>query len=175
MACGAPAEGRPGMDEQLMTAAKTLARWCYSRGVDDRVLGCGELLKAAVDQALGRPAPTHLEHALWQQTARLLCQRRDWDRDHQVTPPPPAACLACAVRVDQCLTHADRRCRACGGQLHRIVVDEGFDTHPCCDRPGGGGSHGVLEHTAQMLGATLLAQPAWAARAPRLSNPVGSR
>ena len=75
------------MDEQLMTAAKTLARWCYNRGVDERVLGCGD-------------------------------------------------------------------------QLHRIVVDEGFDTHPCCDRPGGTGSHAVLKHTAQMLGATLLAQPA---------------
>lgn len=150
------------MDEQLTTAATTLARWCYNRGVDERVLGCGEqLLKAAVDQALGRPAPTHLEHALWQQTATMLRQRRDWDRDHQVTPPPAAACLPCAVTVDQCPTHADRRCRACGGQLHRIVVDEGFDTHPCCDRSAGGtGCHGVLEHTAQMLGATLLAQPA---------------
>ena len=148
-------------DEQLMTAAKTLARWCYNRGVDERVLGCGEqLLIAAVDQALGRPAPTHLEHALWQQVATLLRQRRDWDRDHQVTPPPPAACLPCAVAVDECPAHAGRRCRACGGQLHRIVVDEGFDTHPCCDRPSGTGSHAVLEHTAQMLGATLLAQPA---------------
>ncbi|MFC5178302.1 hypothetical protein, partial [Nocardioides taihuensis] len=68
------------MDEQLMTAAKTLARWCYNRGVDERVLGCREqLLKAAVDQALGRPAPAHLEHAPWQQTATLLRQRRDWD------------------------------------------------------------------------------------------------
>ena len=150
------------MDEQMMTAAKTLARWCYNRGVDERVLGCGEqLLKAAVDQALGRAARAHLEHSLWQQVATLLRQRRDWDRDHQVTPPPPAACLPCAVAVDQCPNHADRRCRACDGQLHRIVVDEGFDTHPCCDRSAGGtGCHGVLEHTAQILGATLLAQPA---------------
>ncbi|MDN4174896.1 hypothetical protein QWY28_18175 [Nocardioides sp. SOB77] len=75
-------------DEQLMTAAKTLARWCYSRGVDERVLGCrAQLLKAAVDQAFGRPAPAHLEHALWEQVATLLRQRHDWDRDHQVTPP----------------------------------------------------------------------------------------
>ena len=147
-------------DEQLMTAAKTLARWCYSRGVDERVLGCGEqLLKAAVDQAFGRPAPAHLEHALWEQVATLLRQRRDWDRDHQVTPPPPAACLPCAVAVEGCPNHAGRRCRACGGQLHRIVVDEGFDTHPCCDRPGANGSLAFLEHTAQLLGATLLAHP----------------
>ena len=81
-----------------------------------------------------------------------------------------------AVAVDQCPTHADRRCRACSGQLHRIVVDEGFDTHPCCDRPSGTGSHAVLEHTAQMLGATLLAQPGLSTgRAPRLSDPVGPR
>ena len=149
------------MDDQLMTAAKTLARWCYGRGVDERILTCGDqLLKKAVDQAIGRPAPPHLEHALWQQTATLLRQRRDWDRDHQVTPPPAAACLPCAVAAEQCPTHAGRRCRACGGLLHRIVVDEGYDTHPCCDRPSSTGSPTVLEHTAQLLGATLLAQPA---------------
>lgn len=67
------------MDEQVTTAAKTLARWCYNSGVEERVHGCREqLLKAAVDQALGRPAPTHLEHTLWQQTTTLLRQRRDW-------------------------------------------------------------------------------------------------
>ncbi len=149
------------MDEQLATAAKTLARWCYRRGVDERVLGCGEQLrKAAVDQALGAPAPAHLEHALWQQTATLLRQRRDWDRDHQVSPPPTAACLPCAVSVEECPTHTDRRCRACGGQMHRILVEEGFDTHPSCDRPDTSGSRAVLEHTAQLLGATLLAQSA---------------
>ena len=119
-----------------------------------------QLLRKAVDEAIGRPAPAHLEHGLWQQTAMLLRQRRDWDRDHQVIPPPDAVCLSCAVAAEQCPTHAGRRCRACGGQLHRIVVDEGFDTHPCCDRPGSTGSPTVLEHAAQLLGATLLAQPA---------------
>lgn len=50
------------MDEQLTMAAKTLARWCYARGVDERVLGVGEqLLKAAADQARGRTASAHLE------------------------------------------------------------------------------------------------------------------
>lgn len=141
-----------------MTAAKTLARWCYNRGVDERILDAGaQLLTAAVDQALARPAPAHLEDALWQQTAVLLRQRRDWDRDHQVTPPPPASCVPCAVAPEGCPAHAGRQCRACGGQLHRIVVDEGYDTHPCCDRPPATGSPAVLEHTAQMLGATLLA------------------
>ncbi len=144
-----------------MGAAKTLARWCYDRGVDQCVLDCDEqLLKAAVEQAIGRPTPAHLEQALWQQTSTLLRQRRSWDRDHHVTPPPSAACLPCAVAVAGCCTHAGRRCRACGGQLHHIVVDEGFDTHPCCDRPGESVSHAVLEHTTQMLGATLLARPA---------------
>ncbi|GAA3519375.1 hypothetical protein [Nocardioides daeguensis] len=131
------------------------------RGVDERVLGVGEqLLKAAADQALGRTASAHLEQGLWQQTAALLRQRRDWDRDLQVSPPPPAACLPCAVAVDHRPTHAGRRCRAYGGQLHRIVVDEGFDTHPWCDRPGANGSLAFLEQTAHLLGATLLAQPA---------------
>ena len=149
------------MDEQVRMAAKTLARWCYVRGVDERVLGVGQqLLTAAAGQALGRAAPAHLEQALWQQTAALLRQRRDWDRDHQVSPPTPAACLPCVVAVDQCPTHAGRRCRACGGHLHRIVIDEGFDTHPCCDRPGAIGSLAFLERTAQLLGATLLAQSA---------------
>lgn len=95
-----------------------------------------------------------------QQTATLLRQRRDWDRDHQVTPPAPATCLLCAVAADQCPTHADRRCRACGGQLRPIVVDEGFNTHPCCDRSGTKESLAFLKHTAQQLGATLLAQSA---------------
>ena len=71
------------MDEQLTMAAKTLARWCYVRGVDERVLSSGEQLRrAAADQALGRTAPAHLEQGLWQQTAALLRLRRDWDREH---------------------------------------------------------------------------------------------
>lgn len=148
------------MDEELTTAAKTLARWCYARGVDERVLGCGEkLLKAAVEQALGRPAPAHLEQALWQRTAALLGQRRDWDRAHQVSGRAPAKCLLCALARDRCPEHTRRRCRVCAGPLHRIVVEEGFETHPCCDRPGENGSLVVLERTAQLLGATLLAQP----------------
>jgi hypothetical protein len=163
------------MDEQLTTAAKTLARWCYTRGVDERALGCDEhLLKAAVNQALGRPAPTHLEHALWQQTVTLLRQRRDWDSDHQVSPPPPAPCLTCAVAVKGCPTHVHRLCRACGGQLHRIVIAEGYDTHPCCDPPDTTGSQAVVEHTARMLGATLLG-PALPEHRPGPPIPVRSR
>ena len=126
-------------------------------GPDEHRVWCGLVTEARFEGANGGFARYRLRIEPW---LALLRQRRDWDRDHQVTPPPPAACLPCAVAVDQCPTHADRRCRACGGQLHRIVVDEGFDTHPCCDRPGGAGSLAVLEHTARMLGATLLAQPA---------------
>lgn len=84
------------MDEHLTMAAKTLARWCYAHGVDERVLGVGEQqLKAAADQALSRTASAHLEQALWQQTAALLRQRRDWDRDHQASHRRPRhACPA---------------------------------------------------------------------------------
>ena len=148
------------MSEQLMTAAKTLARWCYNRGVDERVLGCCEqLLKAAVAQALGRPAPAHLEHALWQQAATLLRQRRDWDRDHQVTPPP-ARGVPALPRGGRGVPHPRRpalsrlRWPAAPQRRRRLL------RHPSCDRPDGTGSHTALEHTAQMLGATLLAQPA---------------
>src|SRR3546814_1831261 len=84
------------MDEQLAANAKTLARWCYARGIDERILECGEnLLRSAVDQALGRAAPLHLESLLWQHTAALLGQRRDWDRAHQVSGPAAAKCLLC--------------------------------------------------------------------------------
>src|SRR3546814_11843701 len=65
------------MDEQLAANAKTLARWCYARGIDERILECGEnLLRSAVDQALGRAAPLHLESLLWLHTAALLGQDR---------------------------------------------------------------------------------------------------
>ena len=85
------------MDEQLTAAAKTLARWCYQRGVDEQILGCGPpLLRSAVDQALGRSTPPPSEDALWRRTAALLHQRRAWDREHQVSPPPPAECRFCA-------------------------------------------------------------------------------
>ena len=64
-----------------------------------------------------------------------------------------------AVARDRCPEHTRRLCRVCVGPLHRIVIEEGFETHPCCDRPGENGSLVVLERTAQLLGATLLAQP----------------
>lgn len=39
------------MDEQLAANAKTLARWCYARGLDERLVGSGEQLRrAAVDR-----------------------------------------------------------------------------------------------------------------------------
>ena len=149
------------MDEQLATAAKTLARWCYRRGVDERVLGCGEQLrKAAVDQALGRPAPAHLEHALWQQTATLLRQRRDWDRDHQITPPPPAPCLPCAVAVDRCpptpagaVVPAVANCTESSSTRATTPIRAATARARPVPTP-------VLEHTAPMLTVTLLAQPA---------------
>lgn len=87
------------------------------------------------------------------------CQRRDWDRAHQVSGPAPAKCLLCAVARARCPEHTRRLCRVRPGPLHRIVIEEGFETYPCCDRPGENGSSVVLERTAQLLGATLLAQP----------------
>jgi hypothetical protein len=65
------------MDAQVTAPAKRLARWCYERGLDERILGAGEqLLGRAVTQALGRRATPQLEHALWQHVEVLLRQRR---------------------------------------------------------------------------------------------------
>src|SRR3546814_16141099 len=100
------------MDEQLAANAKTLARWCYARGIDERILECGEnLLRSAVDQALGRAAPLHLECLLWQHPAALLGQRRDWARAHQVSGPAAATCLLCAVELGSAACRA-RLCQS---------------------------------------------------------------
>jgi hypothetical protein len=149
------------MDAQLTAAAKTLARWCYERGVDERVFDAGEqILGRAVDQALGRRATPQLEHALWQHVAGLLRQRRQWDSAHQVTAPPAAECLWCAITRQDCPQHAPCRCRVCSGLMHRSILEEGFDTHPCCDRTVGPGTYADLEHITEVLGAKPLPQPA---------------
>lgn len=150
------------MDEQLTGPAKRLARWCYDRGIDARIVDAGEqLLGRAVTEALGRRAAPHLERALWQHVSRLLYQRRQWDTEHRVAAPPVPACLGCAIAPADCPEHGPARCRVCAGPLHRSILQEGFDTHPCCDRTVGTRTDADLEHLTQMLGATpLLPQPA---------------
>lgn len=148
------------MDEQLTVAGKRLARWCYSRGVDERLL-------AAVSSCAEWPSARHSADR-----RRRISSRRCGDRPPRccasdatgtaTTGEPTDAGSVPALRRGgrPVPTHSGGRCRACGGQLHRICVDEGFDTHPSCDRPGVNGSLAFLEHTAQLPGATLLAQPA---------------
>ncbi|MGE9809537.1 hypothetical protein [Janibacter sp. G1551] len=145
--------------EQLAVAAKTLARWCYERGVDERVLRCDTtVLWRAVDQAIGRPTtPAHLERPLWERTAALLRQRRDWDREHHVTPPPTSPCPPCAVAPELCPVHAHPRCRACSGRLHATALAEGFDTHPCCDSGTATAPTDSVHDLLQVLGAMPLA------------------
>lgn len=164
------------MDErQVATAAKTLARWCYQRGLDERLLDADErLLRLATNQALGRRTPpergpsqlerVQFDQALWAQTAVLLQLRRAWDLAHQITAPAAADCLWCAVDRQACFDHAPARCRVCGGALHPVVTAEGFDTHPCCDGSGGAGSDVgseavSLETTSQILGGRLMPEP----------------
>lgn len=161
------------MDEsKVAAAAKTLARWCYKRGLDERLLDAGDrLLRLATDQALGRRTPpergpsqlerVQFEKALWAQTAVLLQLRRAWDLAHQITAPAAADCLWCAVDRQACSDHAPASCRVCGGALHPVVVAEGFGTHPCCDGSAIAGSYSgpetaSLETTSQILGGTLL-------------------
>lgn len=141
------------MDEQLATAASTSA---YSGAVSS----CA---RPRSTKPLGRPASAHLEHALWQQTATLLRQRRDWDRDHQVSPPPIGACLPCAVAVEEAPTTltgaavpAVASCTASSST--RASTPTRPATAPARADPER--TRAVLEHNTQLLGATLLAQPA---------------
>lgn len=149
------------MDAQVTAPAKRLARWCYERGLDERILGAGEqLLGRAVTQALGRRATPQLEHALWQHVAVLFRQRRHWDTTHGIAAPAAATCLWCAIAGRDCPQHAPARCRVCSGPIHRSILEEGFDSHPCCDGTVGPATYADLEYVTQMLGATLLPQPA---------------
>jgi len=80
--------------------ANQLARWCYARGVDVRVLE----LDPAVLRSIARQAGVNPPHQTggtvsptWQLVADLLTARTDWDHRHNHASPAPAECLLCAV------------------------------------------------------------------------------
>lgn len=141
--------------------AKRLARRCYERSIDDGILVAGRSCSAAPSP---RPSAAEqrpqLEDVLWQHVAGLLRQRRHCDTTHRVAAPPAAACVSCAIARQDCPQHCRGRCRVCSGPMHRSILEEGFDTHPCCDRTIGPGTYAALEYVTQMLGATPLPQPA---------------
>ena len=128
--------------------AKTLARWCYANGVDARILDAPAELRRKVARAAG-VSPPHERNGeageTWRMVAELLAARVVWDHAHAVTPPEPAGCLDCVLATGgRCggnhdpdpvasVPAAPARCRSCGGELHPVILAEGYDTHPSCD------------------------------------------
>lgn len=90
--------------------------------VEECLSDCDADLHPVLGVEVVRPGPLHRD-----EVGGVDHELSEYCSSHQVSPPTPAACLPCVVAVDQCPTHAGRRCRACGGQLHRVVVDEGFE------------------------------------------------
>jgi hypothetical protein len=81
--------------------AKQLARWCYARGVDVRVLELNPVVLRSIARQAGVNPPrcTGTVSATWQLVADLLTARTDWDHRHNHASPAPAQCLVCAVRA----------------------------------------------------------------------------
>jgi len=79
--------------------AKQLARWCYARGVDVRVLELDPVVLRSIARQAGvnPPHQTGAVSATWQLVADLLTARTDWDRRHNHAAPAPAQCVLCAV------------------------------------------------------------------------------
>lgn len=130
----------PLAERQRREKAKTLARWCYEHGIDDRILRCPPVLRRKAARAAGVPPPHEPPGEVgetWHLVADLLARRGRWDREHGQMPPVAASCVACAIPSGNCQQHPDRapgtRCRVCGGQLHEVLLTEGQATHPTCD------------------------------------------
>lgn len=123
--------------EQRAAKARTLARWCYDRGlIDSRILEADPKLRRQAARSAS-VVPPHEEPGqpgeTWRLTVELLARKLEWDRAHGVASPTPARCVACAVFEDWCEQHQPRSCTVCGGQLHWVFLDEGSATHPSCD------------------------------------------
>lgn len=123
--------------------AKTLARWCYSNGIDARILDASAELRRKAARAAGVSPPHERDGQAgetWRIVAELLAARVVWDQAHAVTPPAPARCLECVLAAGgYCGSQhhqapaAPARCRRCAGELHPVILAEGHDTHPSCD------------------------------------------
>ena len=84
---------------QRQRKAKTLARWCYTRGLGPEVATAEEPLLRAIARAAG-VAPPHRRNGhspTWDLVADLLRARAEWDHVHHIAAPAPAQCAQCAV------------------------------------------------------------------------------
>lgn len=79
--------------------AKQLARWCYARGVDARVLELDPVVLRSIARQAGvnPPHQSGAASTTWQLVADLLTARTDWDHRHHHASPAPAPCVLCAV------------------------------------------------------------------------------
>ncbi len=89
----------PAAERSRLTKATQLARWCYARGIDDRVLTLDPpVLRFIARQAgVNPPHQTGSRSSTWHLVGDLLHARAQWDlrHDHPRTPAPP--CLTCAA------------------------------------------------------------------------------
>lgn len=129
----------PTATEQRQVKAKTLARWCYHRGVTAVALTSADSAtrrqlaqRAEVLPPRECPGPDLAE--TWQLVVELLIQRHMWDEAHRRDAPvAPIQCLPCLI-VSGCQLHRHgRACTACGLPLHRVIINDGYSTHPACE------------------------------------------
>lgn len=123
--------------EQRAAKAKTLARWCYDRGLlDHRLLEVDPRHRRHAARSAG-VAPPHEEAGqageTWRLALELIARKLEWDLANGARSPQPARCVVCAILEDWCDRHQPRSCTVCGGQLHWVFLDEGSTTHPGCD------------------------------------------
>lgn len=118
--------------EQLRsTKAKTLARWCYARGISaDIVHEPVELLRAIARRATVSPSHDAGAGATWSQVAELLQRRARWDHDHGIQAPAAPLCVSCVVLGARC--PKELCCVDCGIRMDPYLRLAGFRAHPDC-------------------------------------------
>lgn len=129
----------PTATEKRRVKAKTLARWCYHRGVTAAALTSADsATRRRVAQRAGvlppRECPGSALAETWRLVVELLAQRHMWDEAHRRdAPAAPIQCLPCLL-VSGCQLHRHgRACTACGLPLHRVIINDGYSTHPACE------------------------------------------
>lgn len=81
--------------------AKTLARWCYARGISAGVLELDPVLLRSIARRAGVNPPRQVGAVspTWQLVVDLLAARAQWDHEHARDAPPAVGCVACALEA----------------------------------------------------------------------------